>query len=143
MKNVNDAMKAFNCDKEAWTAMCQISSLIEERMMALEEVVKNSLADPVRNAAQGVATGMPQPRTYASVVASQITKTAVRIRIDGADKLQPEELLSKAKGTFKDHALYDKYEATTPRCMSSRRPRKMRRLTCVNQATSKFCGKIF
>lgn len=34
---------------------------------------------------------------YASVVAPKITKTAVCIRIDEADKLQPEELLSKVK----------------------------------------------
>ena len=90
-------MKAFNAHKSAWMEMSLKKSPIEERTIALEQVVKKNLADPVRNAASGVATGMPQIRTYASVVVQQISKTAVRVRIDGADKLWPEELLSRAK----------------------------------------------
>ena len=36
-------------------------------------------------------------RTYASVLAPQLTKTAAQIRIDDAVKLQPQELLLKAQ----------------------------------------------
>lgn len=43
-------------------------------MMALEEIVKKSLADPAFNAAPGVALRIPPRRTYASVVAPQMMK---------------------------------------------------------------------
>ena len=97
MEDVNEAVKAFNCHKKAWRTMSRNPSPIEERMIALEEVVKKSIADAARQAAPVVSSGKPQPRTYASVVAPQMTKTAVRIRIDGANKLQLEKLLSKTK----------------------------------------------
>ena len=69
--------------------------------MALEEAVEKSLANPVRNAAPGIASRKLQLMSYASVLPLQMTKTAVRIRIDGADNLQPQELLSKAKEYIK------------------------------------------
>ena len=97
MEDVNEAVKAFNCHKKAWAAMSQIPSRIEERIMALEGVVKRDIGDPARNAAPEVATEMPQPRIYASVVPPRMTKIAVRIRIDGAEELQPEDLPSNAK----------------------------------------------
>ncbi|CCU75202.1 AIR1 domain-containing protein [Blumeria hordei DH14] len=77
--------------------MSQKKSPVEERMMAIEEVVKKSFADPALVSAPAVTSGAPTLRSYASVVAPQMTKTAVRIRIDGAQNLQPDELLSKAK----------------------------------------------
>ena len=39
MEDVNEAVKAFNAHKRAWTEMSQKKSPIEERMMALAEVV--------------------------------------------------------------------------------------------------------
>ena len=92
MEDVDEAVKVFIAHKRAWTVMPQEKSPIEERIMALEEVVKKSLAVPARNATPGVTTGI-----YASVVAPHMTETAVRIRIDGAEKLQLKELLSKAQ----------------------------------------------
>ena len=65
--------------------------------MALEEVVKKSLEDPARRATPAVVSGAPLLRSYASVVAPQMTKIAVRIIIDGAQNLQPQELPSKAQ----------------------------------------------
>lgn len=59
-----------------------------------------------------MATGMLQSRTYAFVVAPQITKTAVRIRIDGAEKLQVEELLSKSKEHVHDTYAIHKMRST-------------------------------
>ena len=56
-----------------------------------------SLVDPAREAAPAVVSGATTPRSYASVVAPQMTKTTVPIRINGARDLQPQELLSKAK----------------------------------------------
>ena len=50
--------------------------------------------------------GAPATRTYALVVSPQLTNTAVRIRIDRAEKLQPEELLSKAETTSKAHTQF-------------------------------------
>ena len=94
---MNEAVKAFNAHKRAWTEMSQKKSPIKERIMALEEVVKKSLADPARRAAPAVVSGALPPRSYASVVAPQMTKTAVRIRIDDAQNLQSQELLSKAQ----------------------------------------------
>ena len=73
MEYVNEAAKEFNAHKRAWTKMSQRTSSIEERMITLEEVVKKSLIDPAPKAAPAVT----------SVVAPQMTKTAVRIRIDG------------------------------------------------------------
>ena len=106
MEDVKEAAKAFNAHKSAWTEPSQKKSPIEERVMALEEIVKKNLADPARNATPGVATGMPQLRTHASVVAPQMTKTAVRIRINGADKLQLQELLSRVQFFFKSFNVY-------------------------------------
>ena len=70
--------------------------------MALEEVIKKSFADLVQNSAAKLASGMLTTRTYASVLAPKMTKTAVRIRIEGAAKFQPEELPSKAQEDIQD-----------------------------------------
>ena len=70
---------------------------MEERMLALEKAVTKSLEEPVRKTAPQSTQGMGGRPTYASVVAPPATKAAVRIRIQGADKMQPAELLNKAK----------------------------------------------
>lgn len=53
-------------------------------MMALEKVVQKSLANLARKGAPVVTSGAPTPMSYASVVARQMTKTAIRIRIEAA-----------------------------------------------------------
>ena len=58
MEDVNEAVKAFNAHKRAWTEISQ-NFPMEKRMMALEEVVKKSLEDPTRNASSAVASEMP------------------------------------------------------------------------------------
>ena len=83
MVDVNEAVKAINAKKRAWNEMTQKTSSIEENMMAIEEIVKKRLAGPARKAALAVVSGAPPPRSYASVVAPQITNTTVRTRIDG------------------------------------------------------------
>ena len=90
MGDVDEAVKALDAHKRNWSGVSKKMSPIEERMMALEEVVKKSFTDSARKAASAVTSGAPIPRSYASVVALHITKTVIRIRIDGADKLQPE-----------------------------------------------------
>ena len=97
MENVNEPGKAFNAYKRSWTDMSRKTSPIEERIMTLEEVFRKSLADPARKVAPAVTSGAPTLRSYASVMAPQTTKAAIPVKIDGADKLQAEELLSKAK----------------------------------------------
>ena len=57
MEDINEAVKAFNTHKRAWTEISQKKFPIEERMMALEEIVKKSLADPARKAAPAIISG--------------------------------------------------------------------------------------
>ena len=70
--------------------------------MTIEEVVKKTLADLFRNATPGVTSGLLPPRTYVSVVAPEMTKTKVRIRIDGAQNPLSWELLSNSKQHIQD-----------------------------------------
>ncbi|KAI1007232.1 hypothetical protein K3495_g991 [Podosphaera aphanis] len=70
---------------------------IEERMLALEKIVRKSLEEPARKAAPVTVPGPGGQPTYASIVAPPATKAAVRIRVEGSDKMQPAELLRKAK----------------------------------------------
>ena len=58
---------------------------MEERMLALEKAIKKSLEEPSQTMG-----GQP---TYALAVAPAATKAAVRIRLEGAEKMQPAELL--------------------------------------------------
>ena len=66
-------------------------------MLALEKAIKKSLEEPARKAAPQSAQTMGGRPTYASIVPPPATKAAVRIRVDGADKMQPAELLNKAR----------------------------------------------
>ena len=50
MEDVNEAVKAFNYHKKARKTTSQIPSPIEERMIALEEVMNKSIADAARQA---------------------------------------------------------------------------------------------
>ncbi|KAI1007340.1 hypothetical protein K3495_g880 [Podosphaera aphanis] len=70
---------------------------MEERMLALEKVVKKSLEEPIRKPAPPMVLRSGGRPTYASVVAPPATKAGVRIRVDGSEKMQPAELLNKAK----------------------------------------------
>lgn len=95
-EDIAEAVRAFNAHNKAWKEMQTMKSPIEERMLALEEAVKKSLAEPARNAAP-IISGPPAPRTYASVAAPPMAKTAVRIRVEGAKDMQPAQLLMRAQ----------------------------------------------
>ncbi|KAI1004410.1 hypothetical protein K3495_g3798 [Podosphaera aphanis] len=70
---------------------------IKKRMKALGRIVKKSLEEPARKAAPQTGFGSGSRPTYASVVAPPAAQAAVRIRVEGSDKMQPAELLRKAK----------------------------------------------
>lgn len=100
-EEVAGAIKAFNLHKKEWEEIQVKSTPIEERMLALEQVVKKSLADTARKASTLSVSGSPTQKTYASVVAPQMNRAAVRIRMEGAKEMQPTELLIKAKEHIK------------------------------------------
>lgn len=47
---INETIKAFNAHKKAWEEMKTTRSPIEERILALEEVVEKSLTEPPQKA---------------------------------------------------------------------------------------------
>ena len=100
-EEIAGAIKAFNTHKKAWDEMNTKSSPIEERMLALEEAVKKSLVDPARKAGPSMVSGAAAQKTYASVTAPPMAKTAVRIRVEGSKDMQPTELLTKAQKHIK------------------------------------------
>lgn len=95
-RRIDDALEALNTHREAWQAPSRKEVLIEERMRALEETVKKSLEVSSRNSAS-IAPSQGSKPSYATVAAAAPAKTAVRIRVSGAEKMQPEQLLSLAK----------------------------------------------
>ncbi|KAI0998808.1 hypothetical protein K3495_g9386 [Podosphaera aphanis] len=93
---VDKAFRALKAHAEAWEADLKATPM-EERMLALEKVVKKSLEEPVRRPAPPMVLRSGGRPTYVSVVAPPATTAAVRIRVDGSKKMQPAELLNKAK----------------------------------------------
>lgn len=65
--------------------------------MALEEVPKKSLADPIRRAIPGAVSIILISRSYALVEARHKRMIAVGKRIGGAQNSRSEGLLQKAK----------------------------------------------
>ncbi|KAI0995706.1 hypothetical protein K3495_g12473 [Podosphaera aphanis] len=70
---------------------------MEERILALEKVVRKSLEEPAHKTAPKTVPRSGGRPSYASIVAPFATKAAVRIRVEGSEKMQPAELLTEAK----------------------------------------------
>lgn len=96
MAEVDGAIDALKSHALSLTSTMKATPM-KERMLALEKAVTKSHEEPVRKMAPLSTQGMGGRRTYALVVAPPATKAAVRIRVEGADKIQPAELLNKAK----------------------------------------------
>lgn len=73
------------------------ATAMEERMLALEKVVKKSLEGSARKAAPLTVPRSGRRPTYASIVAPSAPKAAIIICVEGAENLQPAELLTKAQ----------------------------------------------
>ncbi|KAI0991148.1 hypothetical protein K3495_g17039, partial [Podosphaera aphanis] len=96
MAEVEKAIEALTAHTKVLQTKMEVTP-IEERMLALEKIVRKSLEEPARKAAPATVPGSGGRPTYASIVAPPATKAAVRIRVEGSDKMQPAELLRKAK----------------------------------------------
>ncbi|RKF77840.1 putative air1 domain-containing protein [Golovinomyces cichoracearum] len=95
-RRINDPLEALNTYRDAWQAPPRKEIMIEERMRALEETVRKILQVSKRNSASFTSSQGSKP-SYATVAAAAPAKTAVRIRVSGAEKMQLEQLLSLAK----------------------------------------------
>lgn len=96
LNELDGVLKAVETLRKMEEEQIQSVSPLEERMIALEKTVRKSLeAIPQKSSSMAVET--VGKRSYASVVAPKMDKTAVRIRITGAQDMQPGELLSRAK----------------------------------------------
>lgn len=73
------------------------ASRIEERILALEAAVMKNLEGPLRKTATQVMQGMGGRPIYASIIAPPATKAALRIRVKGAENMEPLELLEKVQ----------------------------------------------
>ncbi|KAI6249236.1 hypothetical protein HI914_02963 [Erysiphe necator] len=96
VEEVDEAIEALNNNRFIWLHATQNNSL-EHRMLALEEAVKKNLVEKCGQMGSKGVVG----KSYASVVAPPAAKAAVRIRVPGAEELQPAELLSIAKQKIK------------------------------------------
>ena len=96
MVEIDEVLDAFVAHAKMFRSKLTANPM-EDRMLALEKVVKESLEKPVCKTAPQPAPLMGGRPTYASIVAPPATKAAVRIRVEGANKMQPAELLNKAK----------------------------------------------
>lgn len=96
MEGVEKAIKALSSHLKVIETKYKVTP-IEERMLALEKVVKKSLEEPARKAVPQTVLRSGGRPTYASVVAPPAIEAAIRIRMDGSEKMQPAQLLKTAK----------------------------------------------
>ena len=96
MVEIVEALDAFKAHAKMLKSRLKASNM-KDRMLALEKAVTKNLEEPSRMTAAHARLGMGVRPTYASIVAPPANKAAVRIRIQGADMMQPAELLNKAK----------------------------------------------
>ncbi|KHJ32659.1 putative air1 domain-containing protein [Erysiphe necator] len=96
VEEVDEAIEVLNNKRFIWLHATQNNSL-EHRMLALEEAAKKNLVEKCGQMSSKGVVG----KSYASVVALPAAKAAVRIRVPGAEELQPAELLSIAKQKIK------------------------------------------
>ena len=99
---IDEALDAFKAHNQMSHSKMSAQP-IEERILALEKAIKKSLEEPVRRTAPQSTQGMGGRPTYVSVVAPPAIKAAVLVRVEGADKFQPSDLLNKAKYTLRKH----------------------------------------
>lgn len=96
MTEVEKALAALNTHIKGLEIRLKVTPM-EERMLALEKIVKKSLEEPAHKTASCAVPRSGGRPTYASIVAPPATKAAVRIRMEGSEKMQPAELLKKAE----------------------------------------------
>ncbi|KAI0997185.1 hypothetical protein K3495_g11000 [Podosphaera aphanis] len=97
MKEVEKALVDLNMHVKGLEKLLKATPM-EERMLALEKVVRKSLVEgSTHKATPAKAHDLTGRKTYASILVPPVTKAAVRIRVEGSDKMQPSELLNKAK----------------------------------------------
>ncbi|KAI0995868.1 hypothetical protein K3495_g12312 [Podosphaera aphanis] len=94
-REILEALELFKVHKRLWmdaSPKNPNNSTIEDRMLALEEAVRKSILTPARAQANSTAS-----KSHATVAAPAASQSAVRIRIPGAEEMQPSQLLNMAK----------------------------------------------
>ena len=92
-----EALHAIDIHQTLWLSKPAKITPIEERMLALEKVVRKSLKEPASQVVSEMGPQMGVRPTYAAVAAPPVNKTTVRIRIPGSEDMAPTQLLSLAK----------------------------------------------
>ena len=96
MEEVDKAIKAICSHIKVIEAKFKLTPM-EERMLALEKVIKKSIEEPARKAVPQTVLRSGGRPTYASLAAPPAIEAAVRIRVEGSDKIQPVELWKTAQ----------------------------------------------
>ena len=79
VEDTAEAVNTINQHNKSWKEMQTMKYTVYEMMFALEEVVQEILVYQTPNAASGA---------YASLVAPPMTKTPVKVRVEGAKYMQ-------------------------------------------------------
>ena len=93
---IGKALDAFKAHAPMLQSKMKASGM-EERMLALGKAVMKNLEEPSRKTAAFAIQEMGRRLTYASILAPPVSKAAVRIRVQGANKMEPAEPLEKAE----------------------------------------------
>ncbi|KAI0993799.1 hypothetical protein K3495_g14385 [Podosphaera aphanis] len=100
VKDIDEAIKALGVHRIGWTKEPQKATPLEERMLALEEAVRKSLAHPSRQLGPSVVPGLGAKPSYAAIASAPDTRATIRICVPQAEEKEPAELLSIAKQKF-------------------------------------------
>ncbi|RKF59426.1 AIR1 domain-containing protein [Golovinomyces cichoracearum] len=93
LKELDGVLKAVEKLRKMEEKKLQSVSTLEERIIALEKMLRKSL-EAIPQKSRSLAVEAAGKRSYASVVAPKMEKIVVRMRVAGAEGMQPRELLS-------------------------------------------------
>lgn len=89
-REILEALELFKVHKRLWmdaSPKNPNNNTMEDRMLALEKAVRKSILTPARAQVNSTAS-----KSYAAAAAPAASQSAVRIRIPGAEEMQPTSL---------------------------------------------------